>query len=111
MKTIGLIASSLAALTLSTATFAQTYPSRPVKVIVAFTPGSATDILARVMADYFSKSMGQPFIVENKPGAGGIPGTEQAKIAPPDGYTLTMCPSGPFGINPAIYSKLPYDPL
>jgi tripartite-type tricarboxylate transporter receptor subunit TctC len=82
-----------------------------VKVIVAFAPGSATDILARVMADYFSKSMGQPFVVENKPGAGGIPGTEQAKIAPPDGYTLTMCPSGPFGINPAIYSKLPYDPI
>jgi tripartite-type tricarboxylate transporter receptor subunit TctC len=80
-------------------------------VIVAFAPGSATDILARVMADYFSKSMGQPFIVENKPGAGGIPGTEQAKNAAPDGYTLTMCPSGPFGINPAIYSKLPYDPL
>jgi len=98
-------------LALSSIAFAQTYPSKPVKVIVAFAPGSATDILARVMADYFSKSMGQPFIVENKPGAGGIPGTEQAKIAPPDGYTLTMCPSGPFGINPAIYSKLPYDPL
>jgi tripartite-type tricarboxylate transporter receptor subunit TctC len=92
--------------------FAQApYPSKPVKVIVAFAPGSATDILARVMADYFSKSLGQPFVVENKPGAGGIPGTEQAKIAAPDGYTLTMCPSGPFGINPAIYSKLPYDPI
>src|SRR6187401_624652 len=91
--------------------FAQAYPNKPVKVIVAFAPGSATDILARVMADYFSKSMGQPFVVENKPGAGGIPGTEQGKNAPPDGYTLTMCPSGPFGINPAIYSKLPYDPL
>ena len=91
--------------------FAQAYPTRPVKVIVAFAAGSATDILARVMAEHFSKSMGQPFVVENKPGAGGIPGTEQAKNAPPDGYTLTMCPSGPFGINPAIYSKLPYDPL
>src|SRR5688572_16293481 len=91
--------------------FAQAYPSKPVKVIVAFAPGSATDILARVMADAFSKSMGQPFVVENRPGAGGIPGTEFAKNAPPDGYTLTMCPSGPFGINPAIYSKLPYDPL
>ena len=81
------------------------------KVIVAFAPGSATDILARVMADYFSKSMGQPFVVENKPGAGGIPGTEQGKNAAPDGYKLTMCPSGPFGINPAIYSRLPYDPI
>jgi tripartite-type tricarboxylate transporter receptor subunit TctC len=91
--------------------FAQAYPTKPVKVIVAFAPGSATDILARVMADYLTKSMGQPFVVENKPGAGGIPGTELAKNAPPDGYTLTMCPSGPFGINPAIYSKLPYDPI
>jgi tripartite-type tricarboxylate transporter receptor subunit TctC len=100
-----------ALLALSTAGFAQSYPTKPVKVIVAFSPGSATDILARVMSDYFTKSMGQPFVVENKPGAGGIPGTEMAKNAAPDGYTLVMCPSGPFGINPAIYSKLPYDPL
>jgi tripartite-type tricarboxylate transporter receptor subunit TctC len=90
---------------------AQSYPARPVKIIVAFTPGSATDIIARLLADAFTKSMGQTFIVENKPGAGGIVGTEAAKNAPPDGYTLTACPSGPFGINPGIYSKLPYDPI
>jgi tripartite-type tricarboxylate transporter receptor subunit TctC len=103
----------LAALSLlaCAAALAQPYPSKPVKIIVAFTPGSATDILARVTADYFTRSMGQTFVVENRPGAGGIPGTEAAKNAPPDGYTLTMCPSGPFGINPAIYSKLPYDPI
>jgi tripartite-type tricarboxylate transporter receptor subunit TctC len=109
LTTVGILAAAL--LAAAGTAFAQAYPSKPVKVIVAFAPGSATDILARVMADAFSKSMGQPFVVENKPGAGGIPGTEQAKNAPPDGYTLTMCPSGPFGINPAIYSKLPYDPL
>jgi tripartite-type tricarboxylate transporter receptor subunit TctC len=91
--------------------WAQSYPTKPVKIIVAFTPGSATDILARVVADNFTRSMGQSFVVENKPGAGGILGTEAAKNAPPDGYTLTTCPSGPFGINPAIYSKLPYDPI
>jgi tripartite-type tricarboxylate transporter receptor subunit TctC len=90
---------------------AQPYPSRPVKIIVAFTPGSATDILGRVTADYFSRDLGQSFVVENRPGAGGIPGTEAAKNAAPDGYTLTMAPSGPFGINPGIYSHLPYDPL
>src|SRR3982751_201730 len=90
---------------------AQSYPTRPVKIIVAFTPGSATDIVARLAADAFTKSMGQTFLVENKPGAGGILGTEAAKNAPPDGYTLTACPSGPFGINPGIYSKLPYDPI
>jgi tripartite-type tricarboxylate transporter receptor subunit TctC len=89
----------------------QSYPTRPVKIIVAFTPGSATDIIARLVADSFTRSMGQSFIVENKPGAGGILGTEAAKNAPPDGYTLTACPSGPFGINPGIYSKLPYDPI
>jgi tripartite-type tricarboxylate transporter receptor subunit TctC len=100
-----------ASLAIAGAAFAQTYPSKPVKVIVAFAAGSATDILARVTADYLGKSLGQTFVVENKPGAGGIPGTEQAKNAQPDGYTLTMCPSGPFGINPAIYSRLPYDPI
>ena len=90
---------------------AQAYPNKPVKIIVGFAPGSATDILARVAADYFSKSMGQPFVIENKPGAGGSVGTAQAKEAAPDGYTLVAAGSGPFGINPAIQSKLPYDPL
>jgi tripartite-type tricarboxylate transporter receptor subunit TctC len=90
---------------------AQAYPTKPVKIIVGFAPGSATDILARLVADSFSKSMGQPFVVENKPGAGGSVGTAQAKEAAPDGYTLVAAGSGPFGINPAIQSKLPYDPL
>ena len=90
--------------------FAQAYPARPVKIIVPFTAGSATDIIARVLADQLAKSMGQPFVVENKPGAGGIVGTEQAKAAAPDGYTLVAAGSGPFGINPGVYSKLPYDP-
>jgi len=90
---------------------AQAYPERPVKVIVPFTPGSATDILGRLTADQFAKTLGRAFVVENRAGAGGIPGTEAAKNAAPDGYTLVMCTSGPFGINPAIYSKLPYDPV
>ena len=81
---------------------AQQYPTKPVKIIVAFTPGSATDIVSRLLADSFTRSMGQTFVVENKAGAGGIIGTESAKNAPPDGYTLTACPSGPFGINPGI---------
>jgi tripartite-type tricarboxylate transporter receptor subunit TctC len=91
--------------------FAQAYPTKPVKIIVGFAPGSATDILARLVADQFSKSMGQAFVVENKPGAGGSVGTAQAKEAAPDGYTLVAAGSGPFGINPAIQSKLPYDPI
>jgi tripartite-type tricarboxylate transporter receptor subunit TctC len=90
---------------------AQAYPAKPVKIIVAFTAGSATDILARVVAEHLTRALGQPFVVENKPGAGGSVGTAQAKDAAPDGYTLVAAGSGPFGINPAIYSKLPYDPL
>jgi tripartite-type tricarboxylate transporter receptor subunit TctC len=78
------------ALAVATTAASQTYPTKPVKVIVSFTAGSATDILARLMAEQF---------------------TEQAKNAPADGYTLVMAGSGPFGINPAIYSKLPYDPV
>ena len=102
---------AICALAFAAHVHAQGYPAKPVKIIVAFTPGSATDIIARVSADQFSKSMGQSFIVENRAGAGGIVGTEAAKNAPPDGYTLTACPSGPFGINPGIYAKLPYDPV
>jgi tripartite-type tricarboxylate transporter receptor subunit TctC len=90
---------------------AQAWPARPVKVIVPFAAGSATDILGRLMSESLSKSLGQAFVVENRAGAGGIPGTEAAKNAAPDGYTLVMCTSGPFGINPAIYSRLPYDPI
>ncbi len=102
---------AIAAFALAAHAHAQGYPTRPVKIIVAFTPGSATDIIARVVAEHFTRSMGQSFIVENKPGAGGILGTEAAKNAPADGYTLTTCPSGPFGINPGIYKTLPYDPI
>jgi tripartite-type tricarboxylate transporter receptor subunit TctC len=93
------------------AAWAQAYPERPVKVIVPFSPGSATDILGRLTSEQLGKHLGRPFVVENRAGAGGIPGTEAARNAPPDGYTLVMCTSGPFGINPAVYSKLPYDPV
>jgi tripartite-type tricarboxylate transporter receptor subunit TctC len=82
-----------------------------VKWIVPYPPGGTTDVLARIVAQWLSEKMGQAFVVENKPGAGGIVGTDAAKNAPPDGYTLTACPSGPFGINPGVYAKLPYDPI
>ena len=100
-----------ALLALASGASAQPYPTKPVKIVVAFTAGSATDILARVVAEHLTRTLGQPFIVENKPGAGGSVGTEQVKNAPPDGYTLVAAGSGPFGINPAIYSRLPYDPV
>ena len=105
------LALAVLSLVFASSVLAQAYPNKPVKIIVAFTAGSATDILARVVAEQLTRSMGQPFVVENKPGAGGSVGAEQAKNAPADGYTLIAAGSGPFGINPAIYKSLPYDPV
>jgi len=93
------------------ATAAEPYPTKPVRIIVPFPAGQATDTIARVVAEHLSKALGQQFITENRPGAGGSIGIEAAAKAPPDGYTLTTAPSGPFGINPSLYPKLPYDPI
>ena len=87
------------------------YPVRPVRVIVPFPAGQSTDVVARMLAQQFTESLGQSFFVENKAGAAAIIGTEQAKNAAPDGYTLLMASSGPLAINPSLYSKLPYDTL
>jgi len=105
------IAAALLFLACTPSVLAQAYPSRPVKIVVGCAAGSATDTLARVVADSFSKSMGQPFIVENRPGAGGGIGAAAVKEAAPDGYTLVAAGSGPFGINPAVMKSLPYDPV
>ena len=90
---------------------AQDYPTRPVRIIVPFGPGTGLDIIARVMSPKLSEAFGQPFVVDNKPGATGIIGTEAGARAAPDGHTLTMVVSATFGINPGLYAKLPYDPL
>src|SRR5262252_2419816 len=90
---------------------AQPYPAKPVRIISPFPPGQATDILARLLADNLAQSLGQPFLVENRAGAGGMLGTEVAAKAAPDGYTLVMGTIGPLAISPALYSKLGYDPV
>ena len=87
------------------------YPVRPVRVVVPFPAGQATDVVARMLSQQFTESMGQTFFVDNKAGAAAIIGTEQVKNALPDGYTLLMASSGPLAINPSLYSKLPYDTL
>ncbi|MGE5523576.1 MAG: Bug family tripartite tricarboxylate transporter substrate binding protein [Rhodospirillaceae bacterium] len=87
------------------------YPARPIRIIVQFTPGTSTDILARLIGQKMSEDWGQQVIVDNRPGAGAIVGTELGAKANPDGYTLTMAVSSAFGINPTLYSKLPYDVL
>lgn len=93
------------------ASHGQSYPSRPIRIIAQFQPGTSTDILARVIAQKLTESFGQQVVVDNRPGAGGVVGTEIGAHAPPDGYTLTMGVSSAFGINPTLYSKLPYDAI
>jgi tripartite-type tricarboxylate transporter receptor subunit TctC len=87
------------------------YPSRPVRIIVAFPPGQATDQTARAIAQKLSENLGQQFYVENRPGAASIIGSEAAAKSPNDGYTLFMGSSGSLAVNPGMYAKLPYDPI
>ncbi|HTO50165.1 MAG TPA: tripartite tricarboxylate transporter substrate binding protein [Burkholderiales bacterium] len=87
------------------------YPNKPVRMVVGFPPGQATDIVARAVAQKLTESLGQSVFVDNRPGAAGIIGTEVAIKAGGDGYTLLMSSSGPLAVNPGLYAKLPYDPL
>ena len=89
----------------------QPYPAKPIRVVVAFPPGGTNDILARLIGQRWSEAWGQPVIVENRPGANTIIGAELVVKAPPDGYTLLVGASSTYTVNPAIYRKLPYDPV
>ncbi|GGI23598.1 Bug family tripartite tricarboxylate transporter substrate binding protein [Bradyrhizobium guangdongense] len=90
---------------------AQDYPARPVQVLVPFAGGSASDVITRILLNRMSTSLGQAFVVDNRPGAGGNIGTAAAAHAAPDGYTLLMSTSGPLAANKSLYKELPYDPL
>ncbi|NMM77817.1 MFS transporter [Rhodococcus sp. SRB_17] len=97
---------------LPTAAQAQSaWPSKPVRIVVPFAPGGTTDLLARALAPELTRAFGQPFIVDNRGGAGGNIGAEAVARAAPDGYTLLMGTVGTHGINRALYAKLPYDPI
>jgi len=89
---------------------AQDWPSKPVKIIVPFGAGSTPDVVARLIADHLQKKLGQPFIVENKPGASGNTGTDAVAKAAPDGATIGISIGGPLAINTLLFSNLPYDP-
>jgi tripartite-type tricarboxylate transporter receptor subunit TctC len=93
------------------AVWAQAWPQRPVKIVVPSPPGDGSDAVARAIADKLAIALGQPFVVENKPGAGGVIGSSEAAHAPHDGYTLIMGNAGSHGINAAVYTKLNYDPV
>jgi tripartite-type tricarboxylate transporter receptor subunit TctC len=95
----------------STIAAAQDYPARPITWVVTGMPGSVTDIGARTYAKVLAEKLGQQFVIDNKPGAGGIIGTEAVARAKPDGYTILNGTSGPFGSYPSLYKKLSFDPL
>jgi tripartite-type tricarboxylate transporter receptor subunit TctC len=90
---------------------AQDFPTRPVTIIVASTPGGGTDIVSRIIGEQLSKQLGQPFVVENIPGAGSLNGTVVAAKAAPDGYTLQTGLNASMAVNPSLFANLPYDPV
>jgi tripartite-type tricarboxylate transporter receptor subunit TctC len=96
-------------LTASPVALGQSWPAHAVRIIVPSPPGDGSDVTARAVADKLTAALGQPFVVENKPGAGGVVGAELVAHAPADGYTLIMGNAGSHGINAAVYTKLDYD--
>ncbi len=115
MKTTTIAALVLAGagLSVTTTAFAQdaaaNYPQRPIRVVVGFPPGGATDILARILSGHLASAWGQSVVVDNRGGAGGTLAAAMVSTATPDGYTLMMVPSGPFTVSASTYDKLPYD--
>ncbi len=105
-----LILATAMSLSLTCGASAQNYPSRPITVVIPFAGGSASDVVSRIMLERMSKSMGQPIVVENRPGAGGNTGTAAVARATPDGYTLVGAGSGPVAANISLYKSLGYDP-
>jgi tripartite-type tricarboxylate transporter receptor subunit TctC len=106
-----LFAALLMLLAAPTAFAQSSYPNRPVKILVGFTPGTAPDLAARILADRFSEVLGAAFVVENVPGAGSNIATERVAKAPADGYTLLMGGNSSLAINPSLYETLPFDAL
>ena len=111
MKAAPLILAAAAALSPLLAHADSTWPSRPIKWIVPYPPGGSTDMLARLVGQKLSERLGQPILIENKPGAGGNLGTDFVAKQAADGYTILMGNIGPISINPSLYPNLPYSPL
>ena len=106
LRAIAVLAATVAAVA-----HAQTYPNKTIRFIVPYVAGGAGDIFARTVGQKLYEAMGQTVLIDNRPGANGIIGTDLLAKSPPDGYTIVMGNSAPFVLNPALYSKLPYDPV
>src|SRR5690349_2973853 len=99
-----------AALPLASARAQQNYPTKPIRLVVGYSPGGGNDLIARIVGAKLQDKLGQPIVIDNKPGAQSIVAAELVAKAQPDGYTLLVAPSGPMTINPAVYAKLAYAP-
>lgn len=107
-KTAAALAAALA-LVAPAASLAQAFPAKPIRLVVTYPPGGGADLMARLIAPKMGEALGQPVVVENKPGASGQIGAGEVARAAPDGYTI-MLDASSFAVNPSLYSKLPYDP-
>ena len=108
---VSALALATAALSTQSAFAQNTWPTKPVRIVVPFAAGGTTDIMARAMAPELQRALGAPVVVDNKPGAGGNSGAAEVAHAAPDGYTLLMGTVGTHAINAALYPKLPFDPV
>ena len=95
----------------SCAAFSQAYPTRTARMVVPWTAGGTADLMARIASQKFSENFGQQFVVDNRPGAGGLIGTEQVAKAAPDGHTLLLATTAPNSVAPSLYAKIPFDPV
>ena len=112
MRNLSVLAATIMFATiLSGAALAQSYPAKPVRVVVPFPPGQATDVIGRLVSQKLGEALGKQFVIENKPGANGVVAIDGVVQSAADGYTLLVTASGSLVINPSLYSKLPYDPM
>ncbi len=110
-KSLLALSIGLGVIPMASASGAVSYPDRPIRLVVPYAVGGATDVIGRVMARYLGEALGQSIVVENKPGAGGSTGSQYASKQPADGYTLVMMVESSHAVNPNVYSKPAYDPV